>query len=311
MPEPQAHPDLARIQRVAFLALFVGIGITILKFTVFYMTRSAAVLTDAMESIINLFAAGVMIYSIRLANRPADREHPYGHGKVEFMAAGLEGGMILTAGLVIGYEAIHRLIWPVDLHRLDLGMAALTAIGSLSLMLAMYVYRNGKRYRSVTLIADGRHLFTDVGSTFGVLVGLAIVQLTGLEWVDPLVALAMAAIILWTSWRLLHESAAGLMDRVDDVDDDQIRRILDEEVAAGRIRGYHKVRHRHSGAFHWVDMHLQVDEHLSVRESHELASGIEHRIEERLGLGNATAHVEPYDPPTAGGEGGGKPVASP
>ncbi len=296
MPDPQPDPRADVVRKVALNALLAGIAIMVLKFGVYFITNSAAVLSDALESIINLAAAAMMMYSIYLANRPADREHPYGHGKIEFMAVGLEGWMILTAGVIIIYQAIRRLITPPKLAYLQVGTWTLGVIGLLSAALAIYVWFNGRKLQNATLVADGKHLLTDAASTLGGILGLILIQYTGKEWLDSLVALITAAVILFTSWHLLWVSIHGLMDRTDPQDEAAIKEILDDEVKSGSIRGYHKVRHRHTGAFHWVDLHLQVDGHLSVREGHELASRIEYRIEQRLMPGNATAHLEPFEP---------------
>ncbi len=293
MPDPQAHPQLAAIKAVARNTLLAGVLIMAMKFGVYALTRSAAVLSDALESIINIAAAAMMAYSIHLANRPADREHPYGHGKIEFMAVGLEGWMILTAAVVIAYEAIKRFFWEVPLLNLTWGLASLGVIAGFTLALAIYVAMAGKRYQNATLKADARHLFTDAASTLAGIAALGLVKWTGETWIDPLAAMLMSALILWTSWRLLWQSIGGLLDAQDLRDDAEIRALLDTHVAAGAIRGYHKVRHRHSGAFHWVDLHLQVDAAMTVAQSHEIATKIEREIEAKLGQGDATAHVEP------------------
>lgn len=295
MPEPDVDPNLGRIRRVALQALVAGAVLLALKLVIFQLTNSVAVLTDALESIINIAAAAVMLYSLWYSNRPADREHPYGHGKIEFMAVGLEGWLILMAGVVIGFEAVRRLVIGAELERLTVGAWALAAVGVFDAMLAAYVWRAGRRWNSAVLAADGKHLATDVASTAGVVIGLFLVQWTGKAWLDPLVAILMAALILVASWKLLWQSFHGLMDSTDPEDDQAIREILDDEVSAGHIRGYHKVRHRHTGPFHWVDMHLQVDGSITVNEGHDVASRIEGRIERRLGRGNATAHVEPWE----------------
>ncbi len=285
---------------MAMLALGAGVAITALKFAIFGLTDSAAVLSDALESIINLLAAGVMIYCLWLSNRPADRDHPYGHGKIEFLAVGFEGWLILAAGVAIASEAVRRWLAGVEPRRLDLGMGLSLVVAGLSAALAAYVWRAGRKYDNSVLLADGKHLLTDVASTVGVVIGLGLVKWTGWAWLDPLVALLMAGLILKTSWKLLWQSVDGLMDRAVPADDAVIRQVLDEEVRAGAIRGYHKVRHRHTGSFHWVDMHLQFDAGMSVRESHAVASRIENRIEQRLGPADATAHIEPYELPGEG-----------
>ena len=296
MPEPEADPNLPLIRRVAMRALLAGIGITFIKVALFFTTQSVAVLSDALESVINIAAAGMMLYSIWFANRPADDDHPYGHGKIEFLAVGLEGWLILVAGIVIAYESVVRLLSQTGPKHLTWGLVGLAVVALLTGALATYVYRQGKKYDHAVLIADGKHLITDVASTFAVFFGLLLVKLTGKAWLDPVVAIAIASLILFASWRLLWQSIHGLMDRVDPEDDQLIREILDDEVTQGAIAGYHKVRHRHTGPFHWVDMHLHVPGDMSVREGHTLASRIEHRIEQALGQGNATAHLEPAGP---------------
>jgi cation diffusion facilitator family transporter len=295
MPDPQPHPQLPQIQRVGLHTLIAGVLIMAVKFGVFALTNSAAVLSDALESIINVVAAGAMLYTIWLSNRPADREHPYGHGKIEFMTVGLEGWLILIAGLLIAYEASRRLIVGVEPVRLDIGIWLLGGVGVLVGALAAYVWTRGRKYHSDPLIADGKHLATDAASTMGVLLGLILVQYTKMNWLDPLVAIVMAGLILFTSWRLLWQSFRGLMDESDPADDAAVTAILDDEKASGTITGYHKVRLRHNGSFHWIDMHLQVAPQMTVAESHALASRIEGRIETHFepGQANATAHLEP------------------
>lgn len=297
MPEPTPHPDLHAAQRVALIALAVGTVLMLAKTGVYLLTDSVAVLTDALESVINIVAAGIMFFALRYANRPADREHPYGHGKIEFMAVALEGWLILFAGIWIGYEAIARLLAGTQPQQLHWGIGLLTVIGAADTMLAIHVLRMGRRLSSAPLTADGRHLMTDVVSTAAVIGGLLLVQWTGWSWLDPVIAVLLAGVILSISWRLLWQSLDGLMDRMDPVDDANIRALLDEEIAGGAIHSYHKVRHRHSGRFHWVDLHLQVDGEQTVRDSHATASRIEHRIESMLGDANATAHIEPSEPP--------------
>ena len=294
MPEPDADPNEVSVQRVAIHAVIAGLLITLLKFTAFGLTNSVAILSDAVESIINIVAAGFMLYSLWLSNRPADKDHPYGHGKVEFLAIGMEGWLILFAGLYIAIEAIRRLFSGVEPTRLNVGMWMLLVIGLLSAALAGYVWWAGRKYDSEPLTADGKHLATDVASTVGVLIGLLLVRWTGWLWLDPVVAILVAGLCLFVSWRLLWKSIHGLMDASDPDDDKAIRKILNEAKATGQILGYHKVRHRHNGPFHWVDMHLHVDGSMNVADSHALASRIEGQIETELGRANATAHVEPY-----------------
>lgn len=293
MPEPRPDPDWPVVRQTVLIALIAGVGITALKFAVFAHTNSATVLSDALESIINVVAAVEMLYTLRHANRPPDRTHPYGHGKAEFMAVAFEGAMILMAGILIGYEAIARLIDPPALHNFDRGALMLLGVGAFALLLALFVLRRGRRSGSRVLLADGKHLLTDVGTTIGAIGGLALVHWTGLAWLDPILALIFAVGIVYVSWGLLSQSVNGLMDRTDPDDDRAVREVLEDELNQGSIRGFHKVRTRRNGSFCWIDMHLHVDPTMNVTDAHKLASRIEHRIEQEFIQANATAHVEP------------------
>ena len=295
-PAPAPHPPAPTsnsAQRVAWVALGAGLLIMALKMSVYVLTDSAAVLSDALESTVNLAAAGVAIWTTWYAAKPADDAHPYGHGRVEFFAVGLEGALVLIAGLTIIYEAAHRLMEGRGPGKLELGIVLLAGVSVLAGWLAGYVWWRGVKLDSPTLIADGKHLATDVLTTFGVLIGLILVKITGILWLDAAIAMVLALVILFTGGRLVMHSWAGFMDRIDPADDAAIRAILDAQVSAGRISGYHKVRHRHQGSFHWVDLHIQVPGDMSVARSHQIASEIEHAIESRLGRADATSHIEP------------------
>ncbi len=272
-----------------------GAGIMGLKLLVFAVTNSAVVLSDALESIINLVAAGVMLFTLRLANRPPDAEHHYGHGKAEFMAVAFEGALVLLAAAGIALEAVRRVSAPPALGNLGRGAAMLGGVALLSLGLGVFVLMAGRRHRQQVLIADGKHLIADVASTLVGLGGLLAVRWTGIAWIDPLLALVIAGVIVVTGARLMWESIGWLMDKADPEAARVISAILDEEVKSGAILGHHKVRCRRSGGFQWVEMHLQVAPDLSVRAGHDVASRIEGRIERALGKANATAHVEPAE----------------
>ena len=292
--------------RVALVAVLVGVVILALRFIAYGITGSAAVLSDALEAIINIVTASVALFSVRLSSLPADEEHPFGHGKVEFLALGFEGGMIFAAGCSIAYVGVRRLAWPAPpLQNLDIGTGLVAGIGALVAALAAYVYISGRRHHSAVLVADAKHLATDVLTSFGVAVGLLLVKWTGHAWLDPVIALVLAALIFTTSWPLLREAADGLMDHTDTQDRAVVCALLDDEVRRGRIYGYHKVRVRYTGNFHWIDMHLQVDPFLTVRQGHALASDIEYRVEQAVGPATkASAHIEPpeaADPPPAPG----------
>jgi cation diffusion facilitator family transporter len=234
-----------------------------------------------------------------LANRPADAEHPYGHGKVEFVSAGFEGGMLLLAAFVIALRAIEQFWQGARIGEEKIPAAAALLITTIVVNGAMGIYlvRSGRRGGSITLEADGRHLLTDVVTSIGVLIAIVAVKLTGWKPMDPIAAIVIAVYVAITAIGLLRRSAAGLMDEQDREDDRLLRQILDSHVGKDgkepRICSYHKLRHRHSGRFHWVDFHIMVPRDWDIERGHKVASAIEYEIELALREGNATAHVEP------------------
>lgn len=288
-----ASPEARHPVRVAVVVLVGVTAILGLKLGVFAITGSTAVLSDALESLVNITAAVLALFSVWYASRPADREHPYGHGKIEFVTAGVEGLLLLAAAAAIAVRAVGRLMHGGQIASIGTGMVALLGIAVLLGALAWYGLRQGRRLHSAALVADSRHLLVDVATTVGVAGALAVVKWTGWMWVDPAAAAALCVLVGWTAVGLLGRSLGGLLDRIDEADDAAIRSILDHEVAAGRIESYEKVRHRHQGAYHWVDMHLRFPPGMSVEQAHDRASRIEGKVERELGQANATAHIEP------------------
>jgi cation diffusion facilitator family transporter len=285
--------------RAMMLSLSVGIVLLGVKFGAYFLTGSTAIFADALEGIVNVTAAGFAMYALVLAHRPADPEHPYGHGKIEFFSAGFEGGMILLAAGVAVVKALDTLIRHQQIrveelfNGLSLMVIALIANG----LVGAYLVRAGRRQSSMTLEADGWHLITDAVTSTAALVALIVVWATHWSLADPLIAVLVSFYIGWTGIKLLRTSAAGLMDEQDATDDLMLRKILDAHLGETgkepRICSYHKLRHRHSGRYHWVDFHLMMPGDMSLDASHHAASTIEYEIELALGEGDATAHVEP------------------
>jgi len=284
--------------RAALLSLLVGVVLLSVKFIAYFITGSAAIFSDALESIVNVAASSVAMYALMLAHSPADKEHPYGHGKVEFLSANFEGGMIVLAAIVIAIKAIDVLIFqPAPVHELALGLALTGAAMLVNGGVGLYLIRTGRKQGSITLEADGHHLLSDGITSAVALAGLGVVKLTNRPAADPIAALVIAAYIGWMGIKLLRRSAAGLMDRQDVEDERLLRQILDSHVGpkgkSPQICSYHKLRHRHSGRYHWVDFHIMVPAGLTIDQGHAIASTIEYEIEQALGEGNATAHIEP------------------
>ena len=287
IPRPEAG--------AAIVALLTAVALTGLKFFAYFLTNSAAVYSDAMESVVNVASATFSIYSLYLAHLPADPEHPYGHGKIEFMSAGFEGGMILLAGVVAGAKALETLLHPVELQaqRLDLGLALMAVALAVNGLLGFAMLRLGRRVASATLEADGHHLLSDAVTSVAAIASLVIVKATHWRAADPIAALAVAIYIGWIGSGLVRRAIGGLMDRQDKEDQRLLGQILDAHLGPGgkepRICSYHKLRHRHSGRYHWVDFHIMVPGEWTIHRGHEVASNIEYEIEQALGIGNATA----------------------
>lgn len=292
-PDSDAHAE----RTAAGISLTVGIVLLITKFAAYVLTGSAAIFSDALESIVNVLASAFALYAIILAHAPADQEHPYGHGKVEFLSAGFEGGMILLAAVIIAARALEKLIHGATVEKIDYGLLLIALAMLVNGAVGFYLIRRGKRSGSITLEADGKHLLADAITSAVVLVALLLLWFTGKSWIDPVAALVVAVYIAWMAVGLLRRSAAGLMDEQDKSDDATIRRILDSHLAPNgkspRICSYHKLRHRHSGRYHWVDFHIMVPADMKIDQAHQVASAIEYEIELALGEGNATAHIEP------------------
>jgi cation diffusion facilitator family transporter len=296
-------PWLGRIPKTeraaALLSLVVGIALLTIKFIAYFLTGSAAIFSDALESIVNVAASAVAAYALVVAHSPADEEHPYGHGKIEFLSAHFEGGMILLAAIAIAIKSIDMLFQPAPVQQLGVGIILIAAAMVINGGVGLTLIRVGKRQGSMTLEADGHHLLSDAITSATALAALAMVKIFHWPLADPIAALLIAAYIGWMGILLLRRSSAGLMDRQDAEDERLLRQILDSHIGrAGnepRICSYHKLRHRHSGRYHWVDFHIMVPAKLNVERGHAIASAIEYEIEQALGEGNATAHVEPCD----------------
>jgi cation diffusion facilitator family transporter len=250
-------------------------------------------------------AGAFALWAIAQSHRPADSTHPYGHGRFEFLSATVEAALVGAAGASIVWEAGHRLVSGAEMpQRLDAGLAIIGAAGLANAVLGGWLLRLGRRNGSSALVADGQHLVSDALTSLAAVGALVAVRTTGIAWIDPVVALLMAAVLVAMAARTMRRSLGDLVDEQDARDYELVRSILDAHVerpgAPARepiIRGWHKLRTRHVGRHHWVEFHLQVDGSMDVRAAHELASAIEHEVEQALASGvdggNATAHVEP------------------
>jgi cation diffusion facilitator family transporter len=288
--------DHAARRRAAWISLVAGAAIFVGKIVTWQLTSSVAVLSDALESTVNIAAAALLVFSMFVAARPADRDHPYGHGKVEFLSAGIEGALIVVAAVLIAVEAIGQLIRGGAPHDLSLGLISLAALSGGNALLGFYLLRTGRAAQSLALVADGRHVLADVWTSAGVLVGLAAVKLTGIAWLDPAVALAVAANIVREGFRVARSALRGLMDEADP-------ELLSRLVAAvARDRASHEIdvhglRAWRSGALVHADLHLVVPRYYDAERLHEISEVVEARLLAGVAEpGEAVVHFDPCGP---------------
>jgi cation diffusion facilitator family transporter len=289
---PGAIADRARL-RAVLVSVAVSMVLLAAKYQAYRLTGSTAILSDALESIVNVVAAVFAFGGIVFAGRPADRNHPYGHGKIEFFSAAFEGGLIAFAAVLIAYEVVLSLLRGPELRALDLGVAIVLGAGLMNLLLGWYLIRVGRRHDSLALVADGRHVLADFYTSAGIVVGLLLVRFTGLVWLDPLVAMVVALNLLWTGFRLVRVAAAGLLDEEDPALLDRLLKVLGPHLGGGVIRVHH-LRAIRAGRFHHVDAHLVVPEFWSVEQAHELTEDLANRVVKELGVeGEMTLHTDP------------------
>lgn len=263
------------------------------KVTAAVVTGSSAIYSDAAESVVHFLAVCFAVWALRLAHKPADETHHFGHDKVSFLSAGFEGAMISAAALLIFYEAIRQIISGVQIENLGFGIAVTAGAAALNLVLGLSLVSLGKRSGSPLLRANGMHVLTDVWSSVAVLVALGLYKSTGWVWWDPIAAMLAAINILRIGYKLIRESLGGLLDESDPAMEKRILELLDTEVGK-RGLSYHNFRHRHSGRNHWVEFHLVFDDTLTVGEAHESATEIEAAIAAVLHPdGRVISHLEP------------------
>jgi len=285
--------------RFAWIAIAAALATMALKTWAWLLTSSVGLFADALESLVNL-AAGVMsLLVLRVAERPPDEEHLYGHEKAEYFASGAEGTLVLVAALAIAGSAARRLLHPRPVEQLDLGLVILVAAALVNLAAALALLAAGRRLRSIGLRASAHHLLTDVWTSAGVLAGLGLVAATGWQAADPLVALVLAGHVGWTGHRLVSASAQGLMDRALPGEDvGRVTAALDAVLARqeDEVR-YHALRTRRAGARSFVSFHVQVPGRWSVQRGHDLVEAMEEEIRRRLPAATVFTHLEPLEDP--------------
>jgi cation diffusion facilitator family transporter len=288
----------SRLIRVICVSIAVAILTISLKFLAWILTGSIGLLSDAAESVVNLVAAGVALVVILWATRPADEDHTYGHQKADYLSAGFEGALILLAAVTIAYAAIDRLLNPVELTEVGVGLAITAGASVLNLLAARLLIRTGEQETSMVLVADGRHLMTDVWTSAGVIAGVALVWITGWGTLDPIIALIVAANIVRTGTALVSDSMAGLMDRaLPDQELALVHEVLDRYSA--RNIQFHALRTRRAGRRTFVSVHVLVPGDWSVQEGHDLAEEVEQDLRARFEQATVFTHLEPIEDPVS------------
>lgn len=263
------------------LSLATGVLMLIAKWIAFLLTGSSVIFSDAAESVVHIVAVWFAWYALRVGSRPPDEDHPYGHDKVSFMSAGVEGGLICIAAIVIIVSAVEKLFTGVELQKLDLGMTITAGAAAVNLLLGLYLISTGKKNKSLVVEANGRHVMTDVWTSAGAVAGLFIADLTKMYWLDPVIAMLFGANIIWEGGKLVAVSVRGLMDHTDP---ELLQMSVDviEPYCAEHGCTYHRLRLRSSGNTIHVDFHLQVPDDMRMHDAHNLASHLEDLIRKRL-----------------------------
>lgn len=275
----------------AGLSVSSNCALMILKLAVGLLTGSVSVLSEAVHSAVDLVAAGIALFSVRAAERPADREHPFGHGKIENVSALIEAALIAAAAAYIIFEAYDRLLTHHPLRALPAGIGVMAVSALVNWLVSRHLFRVAATADSPALQADAHQLNVDVLTSLGVMAALALMQVTNLTLLDPLVAMLIAIVIVRTAWGIAAESGGSLLDTgLPAGEMARLRAVLEGDP---RVVGYHRVRARRSGAHREIDLHLLVDPEMSLRDAHHLAEQVEDRIRAALPRVSVVTHVEP------------------
>lgn len=286
------------LTRFAWLSIGTAVLTIVLRTVAYLITGSIGLLADAAESLVNLLGAVMALAMLTIAARPADEDHAHGHGKAEYFSSGLEGGLILVASVGIAIAAGMRLLTPQPLAALGVGLAVSAVAALANLVVALFIARAARRYDSITLEANAKHLLADVWTSLGILVGVGLVAITGWHLLDPLVALIVAANIAWTSIGIMRRSVAGLMDvSLSAADLEAVRKVFKPHEAAGIA--FHALRTRQAGAQKFISVHVLVPGDWTVQRGHELLETIEAELRRVVSEAVVLTHLESLDDPAS------------
>jgi len=288
----------ASLKRYAWLSIAAALSTILLKGWAWWLTGSVGLLSDALESFVNLAGAMMALAMLTLAALPADENHAHGHGKAEYFSSAFEGFLILVAAVGIAYAAIDRMLNPQPLGAVGIGLAVSVAASVINLATSRILMGVGRKYKSITLEADAHHLLTDVWTSVGVIVGVGLVWATGWLWLDPVIALLVAMNIVWTGWQLLQRSAAGLMDvSIPEEELRAIEAILDSYRQQGLA--FHALRTRQAGTRAFITVHLLVPGVWTIKQGHDWSERIEADIRQAVSYAHITTHLEPKEDPAS------------
>jgi cation diffusion facilitator family transporter len=284
------------LRRYAFISIAAAIATILLKGVAWWLTGSVGLLSDAIESFVNLAGALMALWMLSIAIMPADAEHPHGHDKAEYFSSAFEGFLIVVAAASIGYTAVERLIHPQPLEAVGIGLLVSVLASIINFGVARVLLRAGTEHKSITLEADAHHLMTDVWTSVGVIAGVTLVWLTGLNWLDPVIALLVAANIVWTGWQLMRRSASGLMDvALPKSEIAQIEQVLSTFDTEGVC--FHALRTRQAGRRVFISLHVLVPGDWLVKRAHDFSEEIEASLCRQFPHAHVMTHLEPIDDP--------------
>jgi len=264
------------------IVAIVGVLLLLIKLIAWYLTNSVAVLTDALESVINVVSGFIGLYSLYLSSLPRDQNHPYGHGKVEFISASIEGALISIAGIIIIYEAVVNLKHPTAVSKLDYGIYLIAFTALINYIIGMFAIKKGTKNSSLALVASGKHLQSDTYSTVGIIIGLIVMYFTNLQWLDSVIALTFASFIIYTGYKILREAVSGIMDETDEKLLNEIV-VLFNKVRRNNWIDLHNLRVIKYGSTLHIDCHMTVPWYFNIQEGHLEVEALEEAVKEYFG----------------------------
>ncbi len=294
LPNSQSKQKSRQRLNCALISLAVALLLLVAKFAAYLITGSVAVLSDALESIVNLVAAAILIWSIKIASTPADKNHPYGHGKVEGVSSSVEGAMIIMAAIIIVIESVGQIIEGPSIYRLEIGLIIVLGASVVNAVLGYYLIRQGKRLDSLALVADGKHVLSDVWTSVGILVGLTIVHFTGWAIVDPIIGILVSLLLFYTGWSVTKNAVNQLMNTADEGQLQSITESLAKHSKPSWIN-FHNLRSWKSGYSFYVDAHLVVPSYYDVKQLHQIREDVANLLIPQ-GNGEVILHFDPCRP---------------